>query len=336
MSNPIPIVFASDDRFAIGAGVLVHSVLAATRAPVRFIYLQSEVSDHKLSLIQETVDARPDCELQVVDVAQAIARLPHPQRSELFNRMTFARVLTPELVPDSKALYLDSDTLVLDDVQQLYQQDLAGAPLAAVPDYAAVRLSLRSRKQREYFLGITGGKAIDRYFNAGVLVMDLDAFRRESLTERTLSLIHSGRRLQFADQCALNVALEGNFKPLAERWNVLASHHELPQDPLVPAPLRERVATAYRDPAILHFAGQKPWTPFPVHGKNTYLESMRPTRWGEHRQSIGDLTWKQKQQLLKSWRNQVVSLRIARRELAIRLLGRKVLHLCPAPDSSAA
>lgn len=332
----ISVVLASDDRFAIGAGVLAHSVLRSTHEPVRFVYLQSEVSDQKLSLIQETVAARPDCELRVVDVAREIARLPHPQRSELFNRMTFARVLTPEIVAGPRAIYLDADTLVLDDIGKLHRQELAGAPLAAVPDYAAARLSLRSRKQRDYFRGITQGRPLESYFNAGVLVMDLDAFRRENLTERVLSLIYSGRGLQFADQCALNVALEGRFQPLAERWNVLASHHEMPRDPLVPATLRERVSGTYRDPGILHYAGQKPWTPFPVAFKKAYRSRLEETRWGEHRQGVASLSWKQKQQLIKSWRNQVVSLRMGRRELAVRLFGRKVVHLCSAPAQHAA
>jgi hypothetical protein len=53
------------------------------------------------------------------------------------SKMTYARLLIPELFPAtvSKVLYLDSDLLALGDLGPLWRTDLAGAVVAAVPDF---------------------------------------------------------------------------------------------------------------------------------------------------------------------------------------------------------
>src|SRR5690606_27709269 len=84
--------------------------------------------------------------------------------------MTYARIRLQESLSDSieRVIFLDSDILVLGDLGELARVDLGGQPLGAVPD-AHVDDALRTGLRPEH----AGVPRVQRYFNAGVLVIDL-------------------------------------------------------------------------------------------------------------------------------------------------------------------
>ncbi len=322
----ITIILASDDNFAVGGGVLMQSVLEHTDAAVSFVYFYSDLSPENIARLKQVAATRDDCRLQLIDAQEALAALPSPLRSDVYSRMTYARLLAPELIDDDRAIYLDTDALVKDDIQQLFYWNLEGKPLAAIQDYGAEQLSLGCPTERDYYREMTGGRGVSSYFNAGVLVMDLGEFRRRRLGERALELIRSGRRLRFADQCALNLVVQGDFAELPARWNTLAVHRYLPFDKLIAPSLRRRVAEAFADPAVIHYIGQKPWTLFPVPLKHEFTSVLRRSPWRDYRQPLSSLSWKQRRALFRAWKNQAIGLRLRSNEVNLRLLGRPILH----------
>jgi lipopolysaccharide biosynthesis glycosyltransferase len=84
------------------------------------------------------------------------------------------------------------------------------------------------------------------YFNAGVLVMDVSAWRRENVGERALRYVVGGSPLQWADQDSLNGVVE-HMHELDARWNAQHSNF-LPRN-------------RHRSAAVWHFIGGKPWNP---------------------------------------------------------------------------
>ncbi|TWT72735.1 General stress protein A [Posidoniimonas polymericola] len=335
---PIPIVVAADESFAVGAGVLMQSVIETTSERVHFYFFHDALTPASRALIEQTVAASSRSDLTMVDAGRALAALPAPQRTDAYTKMTYARLLTPDYVPADRAIYLDSDTLVRADINTLFQHDMAGRPVAAVRDYAAVRLSLRSQVERDYFNDATDGRGVDDYFNAGVLLLDLARLRREGQLQRSLELVASSRKLRFADQCALNLAIRGQYTPLAERWNTNVAHQGMTRDPLAPASLRQRVQAAFDAPAVLHYVGPKPWTMFPTVLKREHQEVLRRSPWRNYRQPMSTLSWQQKQQLIKAWRSRAVSVRIRSSEVNIQLLGRQLVHWTraePTPSKAA-
>jgi lipopolysaccharide biosynthesis glycosyltransferase len=322
----ITIILASDDNFAVGGGVLMQSILENTKSAVRFVYFHSDLSSENLAQLEQVAATRVDCRLQLIDAQEALASLPSPLRSDVYSRMTYARLLAPELIDDDRAIYLDTDALVKDDIQRLYDWPLDGKPLAAIQDYGAEQLSIGCPVERDYYNEMTGGRGVGHYFNAGVLVMDLAEFRRRRLGEQALEIIRSGRPLRFADQCALNLVSQGEFAQLPARWNTLAVHRYLPFDKLIAPGLRRRVAEAFADPAVIHYIGQKPWTPFPTPLKHEFMSVLRRSPWRDYRYPLSSLTWKQRRALFRAWRNQAIGLRLRSNEINLRLLGRPILH----------
>jgi hypothetical protein len=62
-------------------------------------------------------------------------------------------------------------------------------------------------------------------FNSGVLVMDLDRWRAESIGTETLRYVaDQAGRIAHSDQTALNAVLRGRWLPLHPRWNLQALH----------------------------------------------------------------------------------------------------------------
>ena len=122
-----------------------------------------------------------------------------PNYQSRWTYMTLMRLALPELLPEEKrALWLDVDTIVTEDIGALFETDLGGCCVGAVrePEW--------SRPGRVYY-------------NAGVLLMDLDALRGD-LCERLIQRINSVP-MDFKDQDAINDVCKGRIIDLPAIWN---------------------------------------------------------------------------------------------------------------------
>jgi lipopolysaccharide biosynthesis glycosyltransferase len=132
------------------------------------------------------------------------------------SRMTYGRLVLPELLPHlSRVLYLDADLLVRIDLHRVFSTDLGGHALGAVAT-SSFESSLDGSLASAW--GVSGDTP---HFNAGVLLMDLDQWRSQRLTERTLAFVsRHASNLRSHDQSALNFVFHSRFKPLPRRFNV--------------------------------------------------------------------------------------------------------------------
>jgi lipopolysaccharide biosynthesis glycosyltransferase len=166
-----------------------------------------------------------------------------------------ARFFLPDLLPElNRLIYLDADTLCVSSIQPLWDLDLAGRPLAAVGNVTAPYM-----RERIVNLGLRDPL---RYFNSGVLLMDLDLMRRRDDASDLMACIRSqGDGMLWVDQDALNLVFEDAWCALPPRWNAQNSlwfWSEWARDVFPDEDLHE----ARTDPAILHFEGPslaKPW-----------------------------------------------------------------------------
>jgi len=178
---------------------------------------------------------------------------------------------------EERVLFLDADVIVCDRLDGLWETDLRGAYLGAVtnvfePEYA----------HRPAELGL---RSVQDYFNAGVLLLDLDALGRDRC-DRALyeyGVAHAGeeeRSLLFRDQDVLNAVLAGRRLPLDPRWNVMNIFRFDWADAVFGA---DAVAAARANPGIRHFEGpgdNKPWHRECVRDdRERYLEHRRATPW---------------------------------------------------------
>ena len=239
------------DAFAADAAAMLASLVHSNPADDLHVHLL-----HDDSLSPESVAAlagiahRAGASLTPLHVDPVqVGALP---ASDRFPPLTWYRVLLPELLPElPRVLYLDTDTLVLAPLRPLWELDLEGAWLGAVAN--PLFRSMRSRVESD--LGLPPGAP---YFNSGVLLLDLDAWRAHGVTRRVTDLVEGGAAVEWPDQDALNAVLHGRWRELHPRWNAMPALFELPRRhcPHPAAEVREAVA----DPAVVHFVGpHKPW-----------------------------------------------------------------------------
>lgn len=268
------VVLAADDRFAMGLAATVRSAIdnLSPDSRLRLYILDGGIQpDNKRRLVQSWPAGRFDIEWVGVDPS-AIADLPV---SGHFNLVGYYRMLMPRLLSADidRVLYLDSDLMIGADLAQLWRHDLSGNMCLAVQDCAApcmdASVALPNYQRCSAYLGSAwpvpnfrelglGGDA--PYFNSGVLLIDLAAWRAADLPRLLLGCMeqHSQHALWW-DQYALNVVLAGRWGSLDLRWNQGAQIYQYPtweQSPFS----RQTFEELRDDPYIVHFTTRhKPW-----------------------------------------------------------------------------
>jgi len=177
------------------------------------------------------------------------ARWRHLARSKLITHTAYASCLLQELLPPrvDRCIYVDCDLAVERDIVELWSKDLQGSTAGAI-----LNGSLEDSADHQRRLDLSE----PRYFNSGVLLLDMDRWRKRKVGPRAMEAAERmGPRLILHDQDALNCALDGDWIPLEPHWNVwvilpeLQAHHR----------------------AVFHYMGApKPWhadydRPFPEH-----------------------------------------------------------------------
>lgn len=187
---------------------------------------------------------------------------------------TYERLLLVDYLPDGlrRALWLDADLLVLDDVTPLLETDLGTGTLGAVRDPFVPRVSAAFGIRDWRRLGLARDAP---YFNAGVMLIDLQRWLDLGVAERALGYLRKyGRSVYFNEQEALNAVVGGSWTALDDRWNVSANPmHARDQRP------------GGAGPAIVHFAGRiKPWAVPGLGGfQELYYHYLDNTPWRHQR-----------------------------------------------------
>lgn len=285
-----PIVFACDEGYAMPLATTLLSLADSNRRhwPLRITILHDGFSESAKERVARSLPTgAAELTWTVIDLG-AFAGFVH--RMPWVSAMTYARLQLQESLNGAlgRVIFLDSDILVLDDLGELARADLRGHPLAAVPD-AHVDDALRTGLRPEH----EGVPQVQGYFNAGVLVIDLDEWKLCSVSDRALCYLAEHANLPYGDQDALNAACDGMWQRLPSRWNFQLHH----------ATRIERLPALER-PAIVHFVTKwKPWktSSASINSKlyNTYRDrtSYRRKRMQKVRDAVETLGYRLKYRL---------------------------------------
>ncbi|MAM57294.1 MAG: hypothetical protein CMN25_08165 [Salinicola sp.] len=259
----VSLVLASDENYALWMGVVIFSCLDKTARPelLDFYILDAGISPSTKSRLESLVADYQATLTWIVPDKKRFQGFPLKR----YGIATYYRLAVASLVPShlNKIIYLDCDLLVARDIVELWQSPLDGNIIGAVEN-----------------LGVSPKDIdIDRqdYFNAGVLLIDLAAWRdsniEASLFERMDTL---NERLQYLDQDVLNLVFRHRWTRLPLCWNLQPSAwSKVEKNKTVQTgyPHQEFV-TALREPGIIHFlAKSKPWKFSTFHPyKQTYMD----------------------------------------------------------------
>lgn len=248
MRNPqFDIAFGIDDPYLPHVTALIVSIIRhAPGGRFRFIVLHSGIPAARQLMTQSVA---PDATFVWVQVTDEI--MPSFADRGHFTRTTLFRLGLETLAPSDchRVLYLDSDMIVLGDIRALFETDLTGVPIGAITDSYVNPIEFSQRWNLP--------SDVPRYFNAGVLLIDLDLVRAERLFTTALNFVAKhDRDLEFNDQDALNWCCWGRWRLMPLSWNVQ-------RDMVIPtlaARLPEESRFMNRRPKLVHYTGpEKPW-----------------------------------------------------------------------------
>ena len=241
-----PLVFACDAAYAMPLSTTLRSIVENNRSgwPLEFHVLSDGLSEY---IQRRVLNSIPEGSATIRWVPVDLAPFREFSTISHISKMTYARFLIPYIFQDtlSRVLYLDADLLVLDDLGPIWDTNLEGAVLGAVLD--GLDSQLKSSKP-----GLEKAPKVRDYFNAGVLLIDLDRWRKERISEKSIEYLIGHPKSPFSDQDALNVACDGFWKKLDPRWNFQEFYE------------KKKISNMSQEqrPGIIHFVTSlKPWDP---------------------------------------------------------------------------
>lgn len=179
----------------------------------------------------------------------------------------------PSCFPNmEQALWLDGDTLSLADIGPLWDRGAGRHPVLAVQDPLVPFVSSCFGVAGYRKLGLRGSA---KYFNAGVMLMNLGLWRQQQVSSRALEYLKRyARDVTFWDQEGLNAVLAGEWGELDAVWNYSVSLGGV-----------NGRRTTDSQTKIVHFNGNlKPWRYDGRHSYfNTYYEYVDRTAWSGSR-----------------------------------------------------
>lgn len=206
-----------DNGYCPFLAVAIQSLIDNSSADNRYLIkiLNTDISNENKRRIAKY--ERSNVDIEFVDLNYYIQKIKDKLYTrDYYSKTTYFRLFLPNLYPQyDKVLYLDSDIVILDDIAKLYNIEPGTDLVAAAPD-DIIQFNEVFQVYAEKVVGVADYR---RYFNAGVLLMNLHEMRRFRFQEK---FIYSLDRITFAvaqDQDYLNRLCKGRVKLIERTWN---------------------------------------------------------------------------------------------------------------------
>ena len=215
----IPIFFAVDDEYIPFLAVTLQSIVEHSTDEYYYVIkiLYTNISEENKEKVNKYT--KENINIEFVDLNYYINKIKSKLYTrDYFSMTTYFRLFISNLYPQyNKAIYLDSDIVLLVDVAELYNEDIGDNLVGAVPD----DIIQQNEVFQEYVEKVVGVASYKNYFNAGMLIMNLDQLRKNKFQEKFLYLLENVKYSVVQDQDYLNRICKGKVKLLDMTWNVM-------------------------------------------------------------------------------------------------------------------
>ena len=238
----VPIFFACDENFVKYTVVALESMIANASTERKYIIhiLNTDISENMKQVLYHM--ANDNFEIQFNNVTNYLRTIHEklPIR-DYYSHTTYYRFFIAEMFPEyEKAIYIDSDTIVKGDISRLYDFDLGDNYVGGVNDQVVVQDPIFG----DYVEKVLGVER-NNYFNAGLLLINCDQFRKNNVLDQFCKLLHMYNFVVAQDQDYLNVICHNKVLWLPQVWNTEVFGEIAPKE---------------EDICILHYnLAAKPW-----------------------------------------------------------------------------
>lgn len=246
--SKINIAFCVNDGYARYIGVTIQSILANHQDDIVRIYVLTDyISDKNKVWLADIVKQNADVSIVFVSVDDTKIK----GLKDTWSLIAWYRVLMPDLLPADvdRVLYLDADTIVADNLQDLFSIDMTDKSIAGTLDYET--------QNEETFIRC-GYEMSKGYVCSGVLMMNLQYWRQHNLSEKVIRWGYENNdRIKFPDQDTINYLCRDSKILLPLRYDIVDGFFG--NEAFYAPEFREQLRDCIEHPAIIHYAGQRPW-----------------------------------------------------------------------------
>ena len=224
----IPIFFTVDDIYIPFLGVCLESIIDHISPENLYVVkiLHTNITEENKNKIMKY--QRENFDIEFVDLNYYINQVKDKLYTrDYYTNTTYFRLFIPNLYPQyKKALYIDSDIILLDDIAKLYDIDMGNNLIAGINDGVVQSIDVF----KEYVEKVVGVRSWKKYFNAGVLLMNLDELRKYDFQEKFLYILGTNKFKVAQDQDYLNRICKGRVKIIDNYWNVMPVNKDVVKD----------------------------------------------------------------------------------------------------------
>ena len=261
----ITLVTVCDNNLVMMLAALLKSLEMnhSSGEPIVLYIVDDNISEKYRSKLIESLTTNK-LKLIWIKLENAIPKhLKLPLDSTTFPANTYARICIPHFIDQSaeRAIYLDVDMIVIEDISKLWHTDILDYNIAAVVDRSEVIGSSWGGIKNYAELGL---RPDSRYLNSGMFILKPQEWRKLEISEKAFQCANENiANISFADQYSLNVIFNERWFELDKRWNSYAQLEII-------------------DPFIIHFTGMKPifkGYDSNIEYKNLFFEYLEKTEW---------------------------------------------------------
>lgn len=229
MQKEIPVFFTIDDSYAPFLSVALSSAIhnASPERIYKAIILYQELSQENRNRLKAleadnfTVEFIP----MEYGLESITDRMSNRLRCDYFTLTIYFRLFIPVMFSQyDKAIYIDSDVVLLGDIAELFDTDIGENLIGACADKSVVDIP-ELANYMENAIGVNKY----HYINSGVLLMNLKSLREEGLDAHFLNLLNTYHFDCIApDQDYLNAICYGRIHFLDEVWDTMPNESNPP------------------------------------------------------------------------------------------------------------
>lgn len=269
----INICYASDEEYLPICGVSLYSLLKNSS----YNYFNIYILYHKYNISVNSIEKFCDfftktfqyMQLKIIfiDISLYLENnhMNFQKPIKRISEATYYRLFLDEYIKEDKLLYLDCDTIVLEDVLNLWQVDISNYLFSACCDRGSILF-------REYISNALKTNP-DTYFNAGVILFNLKEYHKRKIKNKCVQLLNSKTNFHYADQDILNICGDEQTLLLNNYWNKQWNDLAFPE--------KYNDKQDWSEVGIIHYTtAKKPWNNLNIENSNLFWYYALQTPYG--------------------------------------------------------
>lgn len=283
-------VYTFDDNFVPQAAASICSICENNKSEKNtFFVISFGISDINKNELKAMVEKYGNF-MEFIEITNLNSYFDFNINTTGWKPIVLARLLIDKLLPKKidRVIYIDGDTIVRNDITDFFHLDLKGKTLAMSIEPTISKQRTEALKMGNY-----------PYCNAGVLLIDLNKWRKNDIGRKLIDFYKSNNGKLFAhDQDSINAYMKKEIKIVPPKYNYCNTFDQYSYKfickQMKPIDYSKYVSEkeyyeSRMNPSIIHYLGEeRPWRKGNTHKyRNDYKKYLSMTVWSDTKDETG-------------------------------------------------